>query len=498
MNRFFITTLATVALVASSITASADALGRINYQGRLVDDSGIPLPDGETTLTFRIFNAATGGAIVWGPQDFNGGNGLGQGPRAVLDNGYFNVTLGPVDTSGSFLSQVVPLATGNLFVEIAVNGAAPISPRQQLLSAPFALTATGYSGDSLSVFADNGSRNVLLSVVSNNGNDADFGFMGALNDTGANRAFAFASPSGDAGVFRTHGPNGEIDTAVSFMTNDANHGYIAVHQETGTEMVAILSDPDNNYGQVRTRGDSGSFNTFLGGDNTNPDLGYIGVQNGNSSTRADMLVFSAGQGIVRTRGPNGNLNVLLSGDAIGSLDHGAVNVYDENGIRQAGMVVDNAGNGIVFGDAKQFVTEHPDRPGYEIVYVSLEGPEAAMFHRGTAKLENGRGTIQLPDHFSTLAAEGTLTVQYTPNSIDSKGIATISKSNTTIEFGELLQGTGTYDIDYVVHATRQAFIDHDPVRRAPGRDPAAGPVITPYNQHLLTPPAAPGGSPDLR
>ena len=41
----------------------------INYQGRLTDASGAGL-SGTKTIEFNIYDDATGGNLVWGPQTF--------------------------------------------------------------------------------------------------------------------------------------------------------------------------------------------------------------------------------------------------------------------------------------------------------------------------------------------------------------------------------------------------------------------------------------------
>ena len=46
-------------------------------------------------------------------------------------------------------------------------------------------------------------------------------------------------------------------------------------------------------------------------------------------------------------------------------------------------------NGTLTANAKNFVQNHPYDPSLEIVYTTLEGPEAGTFTRGSARLDNG-------------------------------------------------------------------------------------------------------------
>jgi hypothetical protein len=111
----------------------------VNYQGRLSNPDGSPLPTADYTLTFNLYDAATNGALVWGPQVFDGVAAQGHGARIPVVQSYFNVMLGPVDTADRLLSDA--FNAPNRFVEIAVSNRPPIAPRQQILTTPFAFQA---------------------------------------------------------------------------------------------------------------------------------------------------------------------------------------------------------------------------------------------------------------------------------------------------------------------------------------------------------------------
>ncbi|MGO8929798.1 MAG: hypothetical protein ACLQU3_23270 [Limisphaerales bacterium] len=143
--------LLTAAVLLASIwaTHAQNVPALINYQGQLVDGTGTPLPNGNYELTFRIYSADPGGSLLWGPQVL---------PSVALVGGRFNVVLGPTDAGG----QAVTAAFSNAvaYLEIQVGANSPISPRQQVLSAPYALQAenseflAGYGWDA--VFTDTG------------------------------------------------------------------------------------------------------------------------------------------------------------------------------------------------------------------------------------------------------------------------------------------------------------------------------------------------------
>ena len=99
-------------------------------------------------------------------------------------------------------------------------------------------------------------------------------------------------------------------------------------------------------------------------------------------------------------------------------------------------------------DIKNFRVPHPSQPDTDIVYACVEGPEAAVYVRGTAHLVNGEAVISLPDHFGSVASPEGMTVQVTPLSADSLGLAIVTKRLSGIEAKELHRGTGNYEFDW--------------------------------------------------
>ena len=63
---------------------------------------------------------------------------------------------------------------------------------------------------------------------------------------------------------------------------------------------------------------------------------------------------------------------------------------------------------------KTFIVDHPADPDRYLVHACLEGPENAVFYRGTARLRDGRAEIALPGYFEALTREEGRTVLLTP------------------------------------------------------------------------------------
>jgi microcystin-dependent protein len=138
------------ALIGADRVSGQSVPPLINYQGQIQNPNGTLPPTADYTLTFRIYNAAQGGVLVWGQQVYDGTGGLGRGGKVPLVQGFFNVLLGPVDTTGRQLQTAFTNSIRYLEMQLGTNP--PIAPRQQLLSAPFALRAGG------SDFADNAGK----------------------------------------------------------------------------------------------------------------------------------------------------------------------------------------------------------------------------------------------------------------------------------------------------------------------------------------------------
>ncbi|MEI7897660.1 MAG: hypothetical protein WCJ26_11540, partial [bacterium] len=65
------------------------------------------------------------------------------------------------------------------------------------------------------------------------------------------------------------------------------------------------------------------------------------------------------------------------------------------------------------GEGKTFVINHPTKSDSYLVHACLEGPEAGVYYRGEAKIEDNKSvTIQLPDYVSSFASN--FTIQITP------------------------------------------------------------------------------------
>ena len=193
---------------------------------------------------------------------------------------------------------------------------------------------------------------------------------------------------------------------------------------------------------------------------------------GNFATLLDPSVYMEtgddGEGLVTFRGTNGHANARIFGLAPSMTDNanfGAVYVYNDAGIAQAGMEVDpNTGLGVVWGKSKQFRVDHPEDPDKDIVYASLEGPEAAAYVRGTSTLQNGRVFVAFPEHFRMIANPTSMTVTLTPLFSKTYGLAVVEKTADGIWVEELMEGSGNFSFDWEVKCMRRGYEDFQVIR----------------------------------
>lgn len=124
---------------------------------------------------------------------------------------------------------------------------------------------------------------------------------------------------------------------------------------------------------------------------------------------------------------------------------------------------------------KNFVVPHPADSAREIVYSCLEGPEAAVYVRGRARLARGVAEVAYPEHFAHVVNPETVTVQLTPRSASSAGLAVVDQSAAGFNVRELADGSGSYDFDYHATGVRRGYEGFTPTRPrgpAPGADRA--------------------------
>jgi len=133
-----------VALVVGAALGEAPEL--INYQGILKNTGGTPIT-GTVTLTFRFYDAYTGGNFLFGVQQNN----------VTVDEGLYNVLVGSGGQTTGTENSLSEVFRDNVdvWMSIEVNLDGEMDPRQRIASVPYALHGGEWSDDGTYIYANN-------------------------------------------------------------------------------------------------------------------------------------------------------------------------------------------------------------------------------------------------------------------------------------------------------------------------------------------------------
>ncbi len=112
--------------------------GLINFQGKLLDTSNNP-KNGTFSMTFSIYNVATGGSALWTETQ----------PSVPVTNGVFSVQLGAVTA----IPQSV-FVSSPTYLEVDIAGQTG-SPRQELVTSPYAFSSGEADTATVALTAEN-------------------------------------------------------------------------------------------------------------------------------------------------------------------------------------------------------------------------------------------------------------------------------------------------------------------------------------------------------
>jgi hypothetical protein len=223
--------LAPIALAASlstalvSFSAEAAVPNVLSQQGRLLDSSGAPV-SGTVAFTFTVYDAPSAGNVLWTEQQM-----------ITLDNGYFSAQLGdtmPIPTT------VFTGAVRYLGVKVATDP--EMTPREPLVSVPYAITANDAIGDVHANTLHVGGVSVIDATGKWVGSPT--GLVGATGPTGATGpAGAFSSVTVVAGTASSDASiaaasvacaSGKVATGGGCYLNSSNGGTMKENEPTQT------------------------------------------------------------------------------------------------------------------------------------------------------------------------------------------------------------------------------------------------------------------------
>jgi|GEM_PF-1150367 len=179
------------AACALPMVAAAQVPTTMIHQGRLLDRAGAPV-SGSQSVTYRLYDAATGGSAVWT-----------EALTVTLDEGYFSTQLGATTP----LTPAV-FSGRTRYLGVTVGTDAEMTPREPIGSVPYALVAGNVVGDiTPSSITVNGTT-----VVDSMGRWTGPG-MGTPGPTGPAGPAGPAGPTGPMGAAGPAGPTGPMGPA---------------------------------------------------------------------------------------------------------------------------------------------------------------------------------------------------------------------------------------------------------------------------------------------
>lgn len=142
-----------VIAICVALSSKADPARIINYQGRLVDERGVPFADGEYDMTFKIYSNRSGGYPIWAEEH----TGLN---KVTLTDGLFSVILGAITRLTLYIT-----CANDAYIEVTVEGAS--YGRQRMMSSSCTIDRDYLSLCSRSLSLSNNTINTFVHSINN-------------------------------------------------------------------------------------------------------------------------------------------------------------------------------------------------------------------------------------------------------------------------------------------------------------------------------------------
>lgn len=258
-------------------------------------------------------------------------------------------------------------------------------------------------------------------------------------------------PNTEDNRYRTRLLAGDIQGSLELYSTENNYfvanAYGLSHFDKKGNRLTLLKGGNNEYGTLTTYNNKGTILTSIGrADGNNKQSGWIGTfdNNGNYLTIMSSLIKNE-----ESYPYNATIGLRYQGEDVGLF------YVDTDGRSKLSVDEVFIGGQSLRSSTTNYTADNlRSSSTYAPCFVS-ESTDQQITFRGTATLDNGTFTIVLPPNEAEKIQENTITVQITPLSASSKGLAVVKKEKTSFTVAELMNGTGSYDFDWTLTALRK-------------------------------------------
>ncbi len=265
-------------VIATAALVSAILLGQANtpaprvlpYQGRLLGADGTP-QTGSVRLTFRIYATALGGTPIWS-----------EAQSTQLTNGFYAVFLGSISTFPEALFD-----GHDRWLGVSVEDGPELTPRQQIASVAYAITAT----------------NAYRAAQADKAASADtagYATTAGTASTAARATLADRATTADTAVHTSRADSAITADTANTATNLSGTGEITARSVHSTGTITV--DQGLSAASITTTPGSGNVsvggNLYVGGQVSGPFWRIVGMSSGvqtdGSWSRASCKAVGAG------------------------------------------------------------------------------------------------------------------------------------------------------------------------------------------------------------
>jgi|GEM_PF-1965934 len=136
--------------IVGSFVQAASAPNIVTYQGRVLDANGVPVSTATASMKFFLYSSLAGGTCVWSNSSSTchaNTPGTTTARTVTLTNGLFSENLGDTaaGTPYAAIADTTFADNAGMYLEVQIAGET-LSPRKQLVAAPYALNADTIDG----------------------------------------------------------------------------------------------------------------------------------------------------------------------------------------------------------------------------------------------------------------------------------------------------------------------------------------------------------------